>query len=164
MILWRIATETRLFKADDLAGAGAATTALQLSHLLKAGRKRRKLTQADVTGRLGLSHNRVSYLGVSARVPSRPARRRGEMGRRSHSQTLGLWANGDYVGLWTITAGGGMELQYDAGWLASPRGRPISLSLPYNLNNEPLKGGRVAHYFEGLLPDSDAIRKRVAAH
>lgn len=85
------------------------------------------------------------------------------MGRRSHSQTLALWANGEYVGRWTITARGDMELQYDAGWLASARGRPISLSLPFNLNNEPLKGDHVAHYFQGLLPDSDAIRKRVAA-
>ena len=85
------------------------------------------------------------------------------MGRRSHSQTLTLWANGEYVGRWTITARGDMELQYDSGWLTSPRGRPLSLSLPFNLNNELLKGDNVAHYFEGLLPDSDAIRKRVAA-
>lgn len=85
------------------------------------------------------------------------------MGRRSHSQTLSLWANGDYVGRWTHTARGDMELQYDAHWLRSPRGRPISLSLPFNLANEVLKGDKVAHYFEGLLPDSDAIRRRVAA-
>lgn len=37
-------------------------TALQLSQLLKAARKRRKLTQTDIAGRLGLSQNRVSYL------------------------------------------------------------------------------------------------------
>ncbi len=85
------------------------------------------------------------------------------MGRRSHSQTLTLWANGELVGRWTLTARGDMQLQYDASWLASPRGRPISLSLPFNLNNEPLRGEHVAHYFEGLLPDSDAIRRRVAA-
>ena len=85
------------------------------------------------------------------------------MGRRSHSQTLTLWANGDYVGRWTVTARGDSELQYDAGWLASARGRPISLSLPFALSDAPLKGANVAHYFEGLLPDSDAIRKRVAA-
>jgi serine/threonine-protein kinase HipA len=35
--------------------------------------------------------------------------------------------------------------------------------MPFNLNNELLKGDNVAHYFEGLLPDSDAIRKRAAA-
>lgn len=85
------------------------------------------------------------------------------MARRSQSQTLTLWANGEYVGRWTITARGDMELQYDDRWLASARGRPISLSLPFNLDNEVLKGAHVAHYFEGLLPDSDAIRKRVAA-
>jgi serine/threonine-protein kinase HipA len=85
------------------------------------------------------------------------------MGRRTHSQTLTLWANGEYVGRWTISANGKMELQYDASWLTSPRGRPISLSLPFYFNNEPLKGDKVVHYFEGLLPDSNAIRKRVAA-
>ena len=85
------------------------------------------------------------------------------MGRRSHGQTLTLWANGETVGRWTLTARGDMALQYDAGWLTSPLGRPISLSLPFNLNNELLKGDNVAHYFEGLLPDSDAIRKRIAA-
>lgn len=85
------------------------------------------------------------------------------MGRRSHSQTLVLWANGERVGRWTVSGRGDMELQYDPGWIASPFGRPLSLSLPFNFNNEPLKGNNVAHYFEGLLPDSDAIRRRVAA-
>jgi HTH-type transcriptional regulator/antitoxin HipB len=37
-------------------------TALQLGQLLKAARKRRKLTQVKVAARLGLSQNRVSYL------------------------------------------------------------------------------------------------------
>ena len=85
------------------------------------------------------------------------------MGRRSHSQTLHLWANGEYVGRWTVNANGNAELQYDIAWRRSARGRPISLSLPFNLRNEPLKGAVVSHYFEGLLPDSDTIRRRVAA-
>ena len=37
-------------------------TALQLGQLLKAERKRRKITQAQVGARLGLSQNRVSHL------------------------------------------------------------------------------------------------------
>lgn len=37
-------------------------TALQLGQLLKAARKRRKLTQTKVAARLGLSQNRVSHL------------------------------------------------------------------------------------------------------
>jgi serine/threonine-protein kinase HipA len=85
------------------------------------------------------------------------------MGRRSHSQTLGLWANGEHVGRWTVAARGDMELQYAPSWVASSAGRPVSLSLPFTFDNAALKGGRVAHFFEGLLPDSDAIRKRVAA-
>lgn len=85
------------------------------------------------------------------------------MGRRSKSQTLALWANGERVGRWTVTARGDMELQYDAAWLASPSARPLSLSLPFNFDNEPLKGSKVGNYFENLLPDSDAIRRRVAA-
>lgn len=41
-------------------------TALQLGQLLKAARKQRKLTQAQVAGRLGLSQNRVSHLELHA--------------------------------------------------------------------------------------------------
>lgn len=85
------------------------------------------------------------------------------MGRRSHSQTLHLWANGDYVGRWTVNANGDSELKYDDAWRASKLGRPISLSLPFNIHNEALKGPNVSNYFDGLLPDSDIIRKRVAA-
>jgi serine/threonine-protein kinase HipA len=85
------------------------------------------------------------------------------MGRRSHSQTLALWANAERVGRWTVTGRGDMELQYDPAWVASSSGRPLSLSLPFTFDNEPLKGDNVANYFEGLLPDSDAIRRRVAA-
>lgn len=84
------------------------------------------------------------------------------MGRRSHSHTLHLWANGDYVGRWTVNASGDSELAYDTGWRQSTLGRPLSLSLPFNMRDEPLKGARVTNYFEGLLPDSDVIRKRVA--
>ncbi|UIN21257.1 type II toxin-antitoxin system HipA family toxin [Herbaspirillum frisingense] len=84
------------------------------------------------------------------------------MGRRSHSQTLHLWANGAYVGRWTLNSHGVSELAYDANWQSSAAGRPISLSLPFNMHNEPIKGPNVTNYFEGLLPDSDSIRKRVA--
>ncbi|SDZ70496.1 serine/threonine-protein kinase HipA [Variovorax sp. YR266] len=84
------------------------------------------------------------------------------MGRRSHSQSLGLWSNGEHVGRWTIPARGDMELHYDEAWVRSALGRPLSLSLPFNPHNEPIKGAAVAHYFDNLLPDSNAIRKRVA--
>jgi HTH-type transcriptional regulator/antitoxin HipB len=46
----------------DHPSAQPLVTAPQLGHLLKAARKQRKLTQAQVAGRLGLSQNRVSHL------------------------------------------------------------------------------------------------------
>jgi serine/threonine-protein kinase HipA len=84
------------------------------------------------------------------------------MARRSKTQTLALWANGTHVGRWTVGARGDMELQYAPAWRASAVGRPLSLSLPFGLGDEPLKGPAVEHYFDNLLPDSPAIRKRVA--
>ena len=84
------------------------------------------------------------------------------MARRSKTQTLALWANGRHVGRWTVGARGEMELQYDPAWRASALGRPLSLSLPFSLGNEPLRGPAVEHYFDNLLPDSPAIRRRVA--
>ncbi|MDR2014976.1 MAG: type II toxin-antitoxin system HipA family toxin [Azoarcus sp.] len=84
------------------------------------------------------------------------------MGRRSHSRSLSIWSNGVRVGLWTIPARGEMELRYDADWVHADIGRPLSLSLPFNLQNLPLKGEKVANYFDNLLADSDAIRRRVA--
>lgn len=84
------------------------------------------------------------------------------MARRSKAQTLALWANGTYVGHWTVAVRGEMALQYDPAWRASAAGRPLSLSLPLGLGDEPLTGPAVEHYFDNLLPDSLAIRKRVA--
>jgi len=85
------------------------------------------------------------------------------MARRSHSRSLSLWANGVRVGRWTLSARGEPELQYDEAWVRSPQGRPLSLSLPFTLSNEPHRGARVENYFDNLLPDSQEIRKRVAA-
>lgn len=84
------------------------------------------------------------------------------MGRPSHSRSLSIWTNGVRVGRWTIPARGEMELRYDADWVGADIGRPLSLSLPFNLQNLPVKGEKVANYFDNLLPDSDAIRRRVA--
>lgn len=84
------------------------------------------------------------------------------MGRKSHSRSLSIWTNGIHVARWTVPARGEMELQYSAEWVGADAGRPLSLSLPFNLQNLPVKGEKVANYFDNLLPDSDAIRRRVA--
>jgi serine/threonine-protein kinase HipA len=84
------------------------------------------------------------------------------MARQLHSRALSVWANGERVGLWRLPARGPMEFAYDPAWAASPAGRPLSLSLPFTPGNMAQKGHRVLNYFDNLLPDSDAIRKRIA--
>ncbi|MDN7897629.1 type II toxin-antitoxin system HipA family toxin [Burkholderia cepacia] len=85
------------------------------------------------------------------------------MGRRTHTRALSIWTNGQRVGTWRIPARGDMELLYDADWKQSAVGRPLSLSLPFGVGKAPLRGERVNHFFDNLLPDSDAIRRRLAA-
>lgn len=84
------------------------------------------------------------------------------MGRYSHSNGLSLWVNGVHVGHWVVKRGGEQELRYADSWTRDHRGRPLSLSLPFNFHGVPLKGAAVSNYFDNLLPDSDAIRRRVA--
>jgi serine/threonine-protein kinase HipA len=84
------------------------------------------------------------------------------VGRASHSRTLSVWANGERVGAWTIPTRGDMEFVYDPGWIESDAGRPLSLSMPFT-GTEALRGDVVRNYFENLLPDSEPIRKRLAA-
>ncbi|WP_322102603.1 type II toxin-antitoxin system HipA family toxin [Paraburkholderia sp. J41] len=85
------------------------------------------------------------------------------MARKSHSRALSIWANGERVGIWLVTPGGDTELRYDAAWKRSELGRPLSLSLPFGIGDVPLRGERVHHYFDNLLPDSPQIRRRIAA-
>ncbi|SMG59169.1 type II toxin-antitoxin system HipA family toxin [Paraburkholderia susongensis] len=84
------------------------------------------------------------------------------MARATHSRALSVWANGERVGVWRLPTRGQMEFAYDLPWIASPAGRPLSLSLPFTPGNMTHKGARVLNYFDNLLPDSDVIRKRIA--
>jgi len=74
-----------------------------------------------------------------------------------------LWANGVHVGVWEVSGKGEDVLRYDPAWIQSPQGRALSLSLPFTLDNTPLRGAAVHNYFDNLLPDSDAIRRRLQA-
>lgn len=84
------------------------------------------------------------------------------MRRTRKSGALGLWMNGQRVGTWRVTAQGEHQLHYDASWLASPLGRPLSLSMPLRPAGAPYKGELVRNYFENLLPDNDNIRQRLS--
>ena len=84
------------------------------------------------------------------------------MGRHSHTRRLGLWMNGAFVGVWSLAPHAPDTLQYELAWTESEQGRPLSLSLPFTPGNAPHRGDKVSAYFENLLPDSKAIRDRLA--
>ncbi len=73
---------------------------------------------------------------------------------------LAIWMNGERVGTWSVDRGS-HRLSYDTTWLASPRRRSLSLSLPITPALE-IRGPVVAHYFDNLLPDNERIRERIA--
>ncbi|MGF6441860.1 type II toxin-antitoxin system HipA family toxin [Paraburkholderia youngii] len=81
---------------------------------------------------------------------------------RSTPNRLNLWMNGLRVGAWE-TARSAERLTYADEWIDDPQGRPLSLSLPFTPGNQPYRGQIVADYFDNLLPDSEPIRRRIAA-
>ncbi|QBQ99323.1 type II toxin-antitoxin system HipA family toxin [Paraburkholderia pallida] len=84
------------------------------------------------------------------------------MARARQTNRLDLWMNGLPVGYWEI-ARGVERLAYFESWTEDEQGRPLSLSLPFTPGNQPLRGAVVSDYFDNLLPDSERIRRRIAA-
>ena len=83
------------------------------------------------------------------------------MARRKRSRTLGVWANGQLMGHWHIPSQGAEQFTYAEQWLASAEARPISLSLPIDLDGRPVTGDKVGFFFDNLLPESEPIRRRL---
>ncbi len=71
--------------------------------------------------------------------------------------------NGERVGTWAQTTAGVDQFSYDESWLASPRVRPLSITLPFLPGNEDHRGEHVTTWFANLLPDSGEILKRIAS-
>jgi serine/threonine-protein kinase HipA len=68
--------------------------------------------------------------------------------------------NGERVGTWMLPARGPQQFTYAESWLHSSQFRPLSLSLPAGFGATTLSGNAVESWFDNLLPDSDAIRRR----
>ena len=83
------------------------------------------------------------------------------MGRKSRARALGVWVNGLHAADWRLPLRGDVELQYQRTWVDAPDGRALSISLPFTLDNAPIKGENVRCYFDNLLPDSEPIRQRI---
>lgn len=71
--------------------------------------------------------------------------------------------NGERVGYWEYVSTKGHAFRYEATWLDHPLARPLSLSLPLSRGTDRYTGDGVESYFDNLLPDSLAIRQRVAS-
>ncbi|GHA50587.1 type II toxin-antitoxin system HipA family toxin [Photobacterium aphoticum] len=74
---------------------------------------------------------------------------------------LNAYMNGERVGEFIKLTNGAHEFQYDTHWIESPKGRPLSLSLP--LQYQKHTSSHVINYFDNLLPDLTEIRDRIVA-
>jgi serine/threonine-protein kinase HipA len=82
------------------------------------------------------------------------------MVRRPTHIPLKVFLNGRLAGILRRESNGAIDFRYDQKWLAWRHTFPISLSLP--LREDRYVGSPVTNVFDNLLPDSEAIRKRIA--
>lgn len=82
------------------------------------------------------------------------------MARPRRHPPLRVYQNDRLVGHLLKESSGAIGFRYDREWLDRGKAFPVSLSLP--LREDPWRGEPVAAVFENLLPDSGALRKRVA--
>jgi serine/threonine-protein kinase HipA len=68
--------------------------------------------------------------------------------------------NGELVGEWTTLRTGTPLFRYTTTWSQSPRARALSLSMPITADLE-VRGTVVDNYFDNLLPENPAIRRRI---
>src|SRR6185437_10297503 len=82
------------------------------------------------------------------------------MARKPAHAPLDVYLNSRLVGRLRRESSGSIDFQYDAGWLGWEHAIPVSVSLP--LREDRYIGEPVIAVFENLLPDNDAIKRRVA--
>ena len=82
------------------------------------------------------------------------------MARRRTHIPLDVYLNARLVGRLHRSAGGAVEFRYDENWLSWEGALPVSLSLP--LREERYSGDAVTTVLDNLLPDDEAVRRRVA--
>jgi serine/threonine-protein kinase HipA len=72
-----------------------------------------------------------------------------------------VFLNSRLVGQLRRETSGAITFQYDRSWLEWQPALPVSLSLP--LREQPYAGAPVLAVFENLLPDTDSLRRQIAA-
>ena len=81
---------------------------------------------------------------------------------RGRYEPLNVFLNSRLVGQLRREKSGAISFRYDRSWLEWGSVLPVSLSLP--LREQPYSGAPVISVFDNLLPDSDDLRRRIAAH
>jgi serine/threonine-protein kinase HipA len=81
------------------------------------------------------------------------------MSRARRHIPLNVFLNSRLIGRLNRQTSGAIDFQYDPAWLGWEHALPVSLSLP--LREDRYIGAPVIAVFDNLLPDSDAIRRRV---
>jgi serine/threonine-protein kinase HipA len=82
------------------------------------------------------------------------------MGRPPKNAPLNVFLNARLAGVLRRESSGAIDFRYEPQWLSWESTFPISLSLP--LREDRYIGAPVIAVFDNLLPDSDAIRGRIA--
>lgn len=82
------------------------------------------------------------------------------MPRQRRYHPLAVFLNGRLVGHLGREASGAIDFRYNPDWLNWGSAFPVSLSLP--LREDRYLGASVIAVFDNLLPDNDALRRRMA--
>lgn len=82
------------------------------------------------------------------------------MPRSKRHVPLRVLLNDNLVGMLSKHSGGAIAFQYDESWLDRKSATPVSLSMP--LREDAYRGEPVVAVFENLLPDSEALRRKIA--
>ena len=83
------------------------------------------------------------------------------MGRKRKGGVLEVYVGSSRIGIYSRAPNGSTAFRYSSEWLSNERSFPISLSMP--LSDRLWSGQQVNAYFDGLLPDDQVVREKIAA-
>ena len=83
------------------------------------------------------------------------------MGRKRKERVLDVYVGTSLIGQYRRAPNGATSFRYGEEWLNSEKAFPISLSMP--LTDKIWSGDDANNYFDGLLPDDQAVRDKIAA-
>jgi len=82
------------------------------------------------------------------------------MGRKRKGRILDVYIGSSKVGIYSSAPNGSTSFRYTQDWISSERAFPISLSMP--LSDRVWSGMHVESSFDGLLPDDQAVKNKIA--